>query len=147
MASQSVWSKNSKLLRGNGDTSPGPETFVSIPEVIDLQCPTNTTELIDVSNLDSPGAFKEWLPSFIDGGDCRATLNFVPGNATQKQLVADQLDQTLHNFKVEFRNNLNTLLATMSFAAYITGFAPTANIREQLKATLTLRVTGAVSIV
>ena len=136
MASQSIWSKNSKLLR---EGSP-------IPEIIDLTCPTNTTELIDVSNLDSPGAFKEWLPSFIDGGDCRATMNFIPGDATQAQLVADQLDQSLHSFTIEFRNAASTLLATMSFDAYVTGFAPTANIREQLKATLTLRVTGAVSI-
>lgn len=144
MASLSVWSKYSKLLRGNSDGPP--ETFSNIIEVTDLQCPTNQTELVDVSNFDSPGAFKEWLPTFIEAGEARATVNYVAGDATQQALIADQLLQSLKNFKVEFRNAAGTLLATMTFAAYVVGFAITATIREQRKATLTLRVSGAVTI-
>jgi hypothetical protein len=144
MVSASIWSKYSKLLRGNGDGPP--ETFANVIEVMDLTAPTNQTELVDVSNFDSPGAFKEWLPTFIDAGELTATVNYIAGNATQQALISDQLTQTTRNFKIEFRNAAATLLATMSFAGYVTGFAITANIREQRKATLKVRVTGAVTI-
>jgi len=144
MASAAIWSKYSVLSRGNADGPP--ETFTKIDEVMDVTCPTNQTELIDVSNFDSPGPFKEWLPTFLDAGELKASLNYVSGNATQEQLIADQIDQSLHNFTVEFKDAAGSVLATMSFAAYVTGFAITANLKEQRKASLTLRVTGAVTI-
>jgi hypothetical protein len=145
MASGAIWSKYTKILRGNSDGPP--ETFSSIIEVTDLQLPTTQTEIVDVSNFDSSGPFKEKLPTFLDSGEAKATVNYIAGNATQQALIADQITQVLKNFKVEFRNAAGTLLATMSFAGYVTGFAITASIREQRKATLTILVTGAVTII
>lgn len=142
--SQAIWSKYTVLARGNGDGPP--ETFTAVPEVINLTAPTNTTELVDVSNMDSVGPFKEWLPTFLDAGELSAEMNFLASDATQQQLFADQVAQTLINFRITFNDAAAVLVGQMDFAAYVTGFAVTANLPEQRKATLTLRVTGAVTI-
>ncbi len=149
MPSQSVWSKYTKLFRGNGEGAVGvygpPETWALVIEVTDLTLPTMTNELIDVSNFDSVGPFRERLATFLDAGDSRATVNYIAGDPTQLLLINDQVSQTLRKFKTEFRNAAGVLGATMFWSAYVS-FAITASIRAQRQATLTMNVTGQVII-
>lgn len=51
--------------------------WVSIAEIKTISGPTMTREMIDVTSLDSTGGYREFIPSFRDGGTITLSMNFT----------------------------------------------------------------------
>jgi hypothetical protein len=138
--SEASRSKGTLIKMGDGAS---PEVFSAIAEVLSIGGPNETREKIDVTHLNSPGDYREFLMSFIDPGEIPLEVNFIPGNATQDYstgMLAAQAAGTLKNWQLVFPTSP---AKTYAFAAYVQGFSLPTAVGAQLKATFTLARSGA----
>lgn len=128
------------LKRGDGATV---ESFATVAEVKSISGPSLSMETIDATHMESPSGFREWLPSFKDGGEVTFDLNFLPATAAQTGLTTDFRNRTKRNWKIFWPNTGTT---KWSFSGYVTGFTPSAAVGDILAASATIKVTGDVTI-
>jgi hypothetical protein len=62
---------------------------VTIAEVKKIQKTGSKQDLADVTNMDSPSFFREFLPTLNDSGEVSFDCNLIPGDAAQQGLLAD----------------------------------------------------------
>lgn len=138
MESNAVKALGTKLLRGDGQTTT--ETFTAIAEVLSIDGPGMSREVIEVAGLSDDA--NEYLPGAFDGGEVSLELNFVPSDATHGMtggLLKDFCDGVVRNFKLEFPDTAKT---TWAFTAIVVEFTPSASRDKALTASVTLQVTG-----
>ena len=102
-----------------------PEVFTSIAEVFDVPIPQSTTDLIEVTHYTSANSRKEYINGLIDTDEFTATMNFIPGDATQDPptgLIATQAAGTTKNYRIVLPDSVQT---TVTFAAVVRSLAPT----------------------
>lgn len=75
--------QNTYIETGDGAS---PETFTELAEVKSIGGPNESQEELDATHLRSTGGYREFVPSFKDGGEIPMVLNFIPGNTTQQAL-------------------------------------------------------------
>lgn len=121
---------------GNGGSS---ETFTTIPEVKEVNAPNVKTDLNDVSSMDSPGDFREWLPGMHDGDTVTAPIWWRPSNTVHKSLRIDAYASTLRNFQTIFPDDTDN---TCDFAGYIVDQKNEAKVGQPLMGSLNVKVTG-----
>lgn len=136
------WSIGTQLQRGDGGD---PENFTAIASVETIGGPQLKTTMLDVTTLDSPSSFAEWLPTFLDGGEVPFTLIFEPDLTGHQQLLGDWLNKTLRNFKLVFPSDTPI---TWSFAAYVSEYqVKPGGAKDVLKSDCKLRISGAPTLV
>ena len=74
--------------------------LTELSEVRDCTFPQDEAEEQDVTHLQSPNRRREFIAGLIDAGECTATLNYVPGGATDLLLTAAKEAGT--NRKIRF---------------------------------------------
>ena len=77
-----------KLQRGDGA---GPEVFTTIAEMVKVQQSGSKADIVDVTNLDSPNAYKEKLVTILDAGQIAFDGNMVADDATQQNVQGNLL--------------------------------------------------------
>lgn len=127
------------LKAGDGATN---EAFTAIAEVRDIDGPEIEAEMKEVTSHDS-GGWREFIPTLLGAGEVSFDLNFIPTNGTHDHttgLVADLVGRTKRNYQLVWPDNEG-----WQFAAYVSGFSPSAPVEDELSAEVTLTVTGAIS--
>ncbi len=127
------------LKVGDGGTV---ETFTTIAEVRDIEGPELEAEMKEVTSHDS-GGWREFIPTLLGAGEVSFDLNFIPGDPThdaQTGLVADMFSRTKRNYQLVWPDSEG-----WQFAAYVSGFNPSAPVEDELAAEVALTVTGAVA--
>lgn len=119
----------------------GTELFTTVPGVIDLGGPNRSRELIDVTSHDSPNLYREFIVGLKDGGSISGELNYKPSEVQHLGINTDFENDVLRNWTVTFRDG-----TVVSFAAYVESFEITSAIDQQLKASFSFKITGAVTI-
>lgn len=117
------------LLKRSGTT---------LAEVTNLSGPSMNVDPLEMTSHDSSGN-REFIGGLFDGGEVTAEVNFMPGNATHKQVIADLKARTISTWSIVYPD-----ASTYSFSALVTGFEPSAPVDGKLSATITLKVTGSV---
>lgn len=129
---------NGTLLKlGDGAS---PEVFTTVPEVRKITGPAVDFDLLDVTSHDSPSVFREFIPGLSDGDMIRAAVNWRPSNTVHKNIRIDAYAATKRNFKIVFPDSSDNNVVCVT---YIKNFAPTADIGVEMKADLSLKITGA----
>jgi hypothetical protein len=134
-----------KLARGTQirvETAPASGTFVSIPEMASVTPPNPAASEIDITNHDSTSGINEYLIGPIDSGEASFEGNYLPTNAYHIQLIADQLARTPRKYSIELPSP-STL--KMQFNAYVKSVTRSFDQASQMKLSVTLRATGAVT--
>ena len=119
------------------DNSSG--SFASVAEVVRIVGPKKTRKFIDVTNLTSPSEAMEWIPGLLEAGSVTLTLNYLPGDATQKRIGAALDAASKLNFKIILSDALAT---TITFTGYYESIEPTAPHDNKLSLNVTIKVTG-----
>lgn len=136
---------NGTLLQA-GDGATPTEAFTTIAEVLDISGPSLSLETEDVTSHDS-GGNAEYIGTILDGGEVSFEINYIPGNATHNAtagLLKTMTDKAVRNFKLVFPT---ASPVTWQFTALVTGFEPAAPAKGKLTASVTLKVTGAPTLV
>ncbi|HEX4381240.1 MAG TPA: phage tail tube protein [Candidatus Acidoferrum sp.] len=124
-----------KLKYGDGGS---PEVFTAVVELKKVGRSGTKADLEDVTNLDSPGAYREYLPTLLDGGEIAFEGNYIAADATQTQLQTKFDGRTKSNWQLALPNSIGH----WSFAAYVTAFDYDIEFDKAMKISGKIKVTG-----
>lgn len=124
------------------DETVSPPQYVELAEVTNIGGPRETSEELDVTHLRSPGAYREFIQSFKDGGELPLTLNFLPSNATQNAYRADfeANPQPVRTRRITWPDG-----ATDTFLCFVKAVGRQAQVGQKLTLDITLRISGKVT--
>jgi predicted secreted protein len=114
--------------------------FTPLGEVFDFEPPADEVEEVDVTHYLSPDRTREFIAGLINPGEGTFSINWIPGNDTDIFLRDLYVSGETRNHKVTFTNG-----ASMTFPAFIKGFAPTAPVDDKMTAQFTIKKAGAVT--
>jgi hypothetical protein len=120
--------------------------LVELSEVRDVGFPQDEADEHEVTHLKSPNRRKEFIQGLIDGGEFAATLNYVPGSATDLLLTAAKDAGTTRKIKIVIPDESGTGAADWNIvtSAFVKRYAPdTMEPNAPITATASFRVTGA----
>ena len=130
------------LKMGAGDIDPGPETFSPIAFVTNIGGPSLSLDTEDVTTHDSINAWEQIVPTILRTGEISIDIEYDPAEATQSPaagLLYKLKEKILANFQIIFPD---TGATEWDFAAYCTGFEPSAPHDGALTAAVKLKIEG-----
>lgn len=107
-----------------------------------LSGPSLSAETLDVSTHDGAG-YREFVASLLDPGELTAEIVWDPANATHTAFITDLVARTITTWHVVWPD---AGAADWAFSAMVTGFAPSAPVDGELSASVTLKISGAITI-
>lgn len=142
--SNAIHAQGTLLQRGDGAT---PEVFTTLAEVGSISGPTLQADLIEVTNHSSPSRFKEYIQGLKDGGELTFDLNYQPNEATHNNatgVLGDWNSGARKNYRLRFpvSPTVDWILPVI-----VTNFEIDAQVAEQLKASITLKLVSAPTLV
>ncbi len=137
MSSSALESQGMTIAIGDAAS---PEVFTTIPDINNIGGPGGQASEIDVTDLSSTG--KEFRIGLKDEGQITLAVFWRPKQAQHLQLWNDRTNRTLRNFRITFTDSPAT---TWTFAAYVMGIEIGNAVDGVTNATVTLRVSGAVT--
>lgn len=81
----------------------GGTTWVNVPEAKGIIVPTTQTDYVEVTSLDSPNGFREFIPGLRDAGEVSFSANFTSNGYAE--MLADQNSRAL----IKYRSTLTLL--------------------------------------
>jgi len=136
MPTTALFAKGTKLKRKNTGTG----LYEDVPQATVLNTPQVTTDYDDITNHDSPSAYKEYLATLKDPGQIAFELIWDPGNSMHTQLFNDMVNGTLLDWKIVLPNIAAT---TFSFSAYVAAFGANLEYSKGARVSGQLRISGA----
>ena len=113
-------------------------TWLSIAEVKKIQSTGSKADLADVTNMDSPSSFREFLATLVDSGEISLDCNFIPKNAGQQILDSDFNAQTLAWYMIVLPNSLGQA----QFRAYVASKDFDLPVDKEGSRAIKLKITG-----
>ena len=136
MASNAFAGVGTKFRRWDGISA-----WEDIAEVTQIDGPTSSRETIDVTSLDTTGGYREYIPSFRDGGTVTLSMNFT--RATYDLMKADFEDDAVHNYEILFTDDSST---SIEFQGYVTEIPVSVSTDDKVTSNTTIKVTGQVTV-
>lgn len=136
--SDAVGSQNVVIKMGT-DGSPG--SLAAIAEVTNIDGPNPDSEQIDVTHLNSPNRYREWIQSFKDAGQVSGKANFLASHISG--VIAAFDDGVERDFTILFP--LTGGNKTASFGGFMKTYGNTVAVGEKIPLSFTIKITGAVS--
>lgn len=130
----------SAALSGGSD---GAEVFATISEVRNITGPQRQAATIEVTNMDSPDQYREYITSFLDAGAVTFDMNFT-NVATQQSVISDLESRVKRNFELIFTTAAGDV--TYSFAGFVTKFDNNFQMAQQILANVEIKITGPVTV-
>lgn len=116
-----------------------------LAEVRECGFPQDEVDEAEATHLQSPGRRREFVAGLIDGGEFTATMNYVPGSATDLLLTAAKEAGTTRKIRIVVPDETGTGAADWNIvtSAFVKKYAPDGMTPgEVITATATFRVTG-----
>ncbi len=118
----------------------GAGTYTTLAEVKDMTGPNLQHDTEEVTHHQSPGRFKEFIATLIDGGEVTFSMNYIMQNATQSissGLSKDMIEHTLRNIKIVFPDVGST---EWILPCFVTGWEPSMPVGSVFDCSVTLKV-------
>ena len=138
MSSSALETQGVLIQRGDGAS---PEVFTTIPEIVSFDGPGGSATEIDVTDLSSTA--KEFRMGLKDEGDFSFEMMYLPNNAQHSGLQSDRTARTLRTFLITLTDSPQS---TLKFTAYVREFSISGGVDDVLRASVTLRISGDVTI-
>ncbi len=120
----------------------------TVAGVTNIGGPGLTLETIDVTNHSSTSGWREFVGGLKDGGEISVDIVFDPVAATHKNASGGLLylltTRASASFTITFPD---TGLTVWTFTAFVTSFEVGAPVADGLTASVTLKITGAPTLV
>lgn len=126
-----------KFQTGNGSS---PESFTDLAYVTSITPPNMSRDAIDVSHMQSPDAWREFIAGMKDAGEVTLELNFKPGGTAFLAMLAEF--NTASASATQTRRVLWTGGSYLEFEGFLTGFEPETPMDDKQVASATFKVSG-----
>lgn len=117
-----------------------PITYTAISEIQNIQGPGGQANEIDVTDLNSTA--KEFRMGLQDEGSITLDIMYIPLNAGHAALRALRASQSIEDFQITFTDSPET---NWQFQGFVLGFEISNSVDDVTKASVTIRVSGAVT--
>lgn len=117
-----------------------PSNFANVANVTGFKGPGGSASVIDVTNLQSVA--KEKLMGLPDEGQFTIDINFDPDATSHQALQTARAARTRTEFRITFTDSTPR---TAVFYGYVLGFEISGAVDQQVKASLTIEIDGAVA--
>jgi hypothetical protein len=117
-----------------------PEVFTDIAFVTAITPPGMSRDSIDVSHMQSPDEWREFIAGMKDAGEMSVELNFLPGGTALTALLAElnlASASATKSRRILFPDN-----SFLEFNAFLTGLTPEVPMAEKMVATATFKLSG-----
>jgi predicted secreted protein len=121
-----------------------PADFVDLGEVFDITPPSSEVDQVDVTHMQSPGRRREFIDGLIDSGECSFEMNYIPGSVADLALL-DILNTPVGESRRRTCRIIYPNSVTDTFSANLMNYEPTVPTDDKMTATVTFRVTGAIT--
>ena len=119
-------------------------TYTDIPECKGVAVPVVTTDYIDVTNLDSPNGFKEYIKGLKDAGEISVPAGYTSAGYTQQ--LADQNAADAIYYRVTLKPQPSQSTGDIfEFQAFPTPELSAGDIGGVIDMNINLRLTGDVT--
>lgn len=118
-----------------------PGSFIHVLQCRDIDGPNETTDVIDITNQDSEGGFKEFLPTLQDGGTVTVEVVGDPAQATQRDVADLKHNRVRTRWRIRYPEDSGSTWVTV-FPAIVTGWGFRYPYAGLFTRNLTLRVVG-----
>lgn len=132
------------IKRGNS-VSGASSSYTLIAEILSFSGPNETAKQIEVTSLDSTA--KEYIGGLVDGGEVSFEMNFLGGNAQQQGIRSDMVGRLKRDWTVILNDAVTTVPTSFTFTAVVTAFSMKGSVDNPVTASVTLKMTGAPTIV
>jgi predicted secreted protein len=126
----------------------GTSTGTKYAQVISFSGPSLAADTIDVTTMDSTNAWEEVVVGILRSGELSMQIVYDPAHATHKNsaggLLNDLTSRAATTFTLVFSDAATT---EWTFSAFVTGFEPDAPHDGPLTATVSLKLTGDITLV
>lgn len=122
--------------------SDGTEIFTTVSELKTIGGPQFSQGTTEVTHMESPNAYREYIATLLDAGEISSEMNFT-NVAAQTNLIVDLENRVRRNFQLTFVTAAGT--ATWSFSGLVTNFEPNFAIEDAISASVTIKITGPVT--
>ncbi|MGG7518840.1 phage tail tube protein [Allorhizobium undicola] len=112
-----------------------PTDFVYLSEVYDVTPPSDSTDSVDVTHMQSPSRTREFIEGLTDPGEMSFEMNYVPGSASDLALMAAKGKRKY--CRVTFPNGVQLL-----FYGLRQSYEKAAPTDDKMTATVTFKVSG-----
>ncbi|UUP19506.1 phage tail tube protein [Nitratireductor thuwali] len=112
-----------------------PTDFTYIAEVFNLTPPSDTTDDIDATHMQSPNKTREFIDGLTDPGEASFEMNYVPGSASDLAMIAAKGKRKWN--RITFPNGVQVL-----FRGTRKGYEKTTPTDDKQTATVTIKVSG-----
>lgn len=125
-------------------TAVSPETYQLIAERVSLGGPSMQRDAPDVTHMDSPDGWREFIPGLKDGGEISVEGNFVPTDPSQNAetgLLTEFFSDVRGHWQIEFPNT-GSPPVVWEFDGIMTGFELDMPVDDKLAFTATIKISG-----
>lgn len=120
--------------------------LVKLDRVTEMGLPEDTTDEHEVTTLEAPGRFKEYIAGLRDGGEFSVTMNYIPGSATDTLCRAAKTAADVRPYKCVVPGTDGTPERQFEGTCFAKSYNPDPlNPNAPKKITLVLRNAGAVT--
>lgn len=142
MATNAIPGYGTLLKKGDGGS---PEAFSTVVEVTEVDPPEITLKTDEATHHGSNG-WEEIIGTLLSGGEVGAKINWIPSDPTHDEttgVLSAIMNRTKGNWQVVLPGSAKTF----QFAALLTKFKPKTPLDKKMTAEITLKISGAVTIV
>ncbi|WP_085025291.1 phage tail tube protein [Ensifer aridi] len=112
-----------------------PTVFTYLAEIYDVTPPSDETDQVDATHMQSPNRNREFIEGLTDPGEASFEMNYVPGSASDKALIAAKGKRKW--CRITFPNGVQTL-----FVGSRQSYEKAAPTDDKMTATVTFKVSG-----
>lgn len=121
--------------------------WVTVAEQVTVSGPSLSSDDVEVTNHDSPNSTKEYIPALMDTGEISFNGNFIPSNASQQQLLTDQVNRTVSDWRIVLPDAVAEANRTRwSFEGYIKSIDFTYPTPTQMTINATMKLAGTATL-
>lgn len=120
--------------------SNSPPSYVAVGRVISISGPNSSSEQVEQTALDSPGGYKQFRAGLKDGGEVVLEVYWKKADAKQVALRDAQQSGTSLPMRIQWPDSPQT---QVQFSGLVTGFTMNTVANEGVKATITIKISGA----
>lgn len=123
--------------RFSTESAPGSGIYLDFPEVTNITPPSDTIAMIDASHMQSPNKTREFISGMNDPGECKFSINFVPGTGADAKIQQIRAAKARVSNRITFPNGV-----AWTFDALLQNYTPSVPTEEKMTAEVSWKVTG-----
>ena len=109
----------------------------TVGEILSIGAPSLSRDVIDVTHMNSPERWREFIGGLKDAGEATVTLQSSPASTGYQAMVADFDNDSPESYSIDFPDG-----SSWTFTALITGLETSDPVEDKIETSATFKITG-----